>query len=42
MTVLAMKPGEIVDYVLTVKAHNIDKIDMGKNIQARIVLEEIE
>ena len=37
-----IKPGEIVDYVLTVKAHNIDKIDMGKNIQARIVLEEIE
>ena len=37
-----IKPGEIVDYVLTVKVHNIDEIDVGKNIQARIMLEEIE
>lgn len=37
-----IKPGEIVDYVLTVKVHNLDEIDIGKNVQARIVLEEIE
>lgn len=35
-------PGETVDYVLTVKAHELNEIDFGKSLQARIILEEVE
>ncbi len=37
-----INPGETVDYVLTLKVHNLNELDLGKNIQARIVLEELE
>lgn len=33
---------ETIDYVLTVKTHELNEIDFGKSIQARIILEEIE
>ena len=37
-----INPGEVVDYVLTVVVHNLNELDIGKNLQARIILEEIE
>ncbi len=36
-----ISPGESIDYILTVRVHNLDELDIGKYIQARIVLEEI-
>ena len=32
--------GEEIDYVITVRVHNLDELDKGKNIQSRIMLEE--